>query len=118
MSRISVQVAIVGAGIVGTFLAKQLTRRGLRVALVEKGAQTYTEQQPAHPPIECPKRHHDGVFSARNHILGGNGYYWGGGLVRPDETILADVLGVSDICSPAEPMTLPDILQSSKKISD
>jgi len=95
MRRLQVDVAIVGGGIVGSFLAKQLVRRGVRVALIERGGATLAAQKPASPSIRCTARRHDGVYNARNHILGGNGYYWGGGLVRPQSTRLCDILGLN-----------------------
>ncbi len=95
MTHLQVDVAVVGGGIVGSFLAKHLVRRNLRVALIEKGAATRSDQTPAQPAIRCSARRHDGVYSARNHVLGGNGHYWGGELVRPQSTRLCDVLGVA-----------------------
>jgi choline dehydrogenase-like flavoprotein len=92
--KIQVDVAIIGAGIVGTFVAKQLIRSGKTVALVDRGASLLTEQQPAVPPIEFGAGRHKGAVDARNHVLGGNGHYWGGGLVRPQSTTLGDVLGL------------------------
>jgi len=89
-----VDVAIIGAGIVGTYLAKQLARSGKTVALIDRGASLLTQQQPAVPPIECSATRHKGAFDARNHVLGGNGHYWGGGLIRPQSTKLGDVLGL------------------------
>ena len=95
MRRLQVDVSIVGGGIVGSFLAKHLVRRGVNVALIERGGPTLDTQRPASPAIRCATRRHDGVYNARNHVLGGNGYYWGGGLARPRSTRLCDVLGLS-----------------------
>src|ERR1039458_10877592 len=90
------QVAIIGGGIVGTFLANQLCRRGIRVAIIEKGPRALSAQRPASPTILCTARPHDGIVAARNHVLGGNGYFWGGGLVRPASARLGDVLGLPE----------------------
>ena len=92
--KIEVDVVIIGAGIVGTFLAKQLIRLGKTVALVDRGASSLTMQKPAVPRIECSAAKHKGAFDARNQVLGGNGHYWGGGLIRPQSTTLGDVLGL------------------------
>ena len=94
--KIQVDVAIIGAGIVGTFLAKQLIRSGKTVALIDRGALSLTKKQPAVPSIECSVARHKGSFDARNHVLGGNGHYWGGGLIRPQSTTLGDVLGLAN----------------------
>lgn len=92
--KIEVDVVIIGAGIVGTFLAKHLIRFGKTVALVDRGASSLTMQKPAVPRIECSAAKHKGAFDARNQVLGGNGHYWGGGLIRPQSTTLGDVLGL------------------------
>ena len=89
-------VVVIGAGIVGTFIAKLLTRKGRTVALIDRGEAAPFEQQPANPPIECSAERHGGVYEARNHVLGGNGHYWGGVLLRPQSTGLGDVIGVDD----------------------
>ena len=95
MRRLQVDVAIVGGGIVGSFLAKHLVRRGVSVAVIETGGATLAAQRQAIPVVRCTARRHDGVYNARNHVLGGNGHYWGGGLVRPRSTQLSDVLGLN-----------------------
>ncbi len=95
MTRLECQVAVVGGGIVGTYLARLLVRRGLEVALVEKGPDGLDGQMPAAPAVRCTRRDHAGVRNARNHVLGGNGYNWGGGLVVPHSARLDDVLGLS-----------------------
>lgn len=95
---VSVQadVVIIGAGIVGTYLAKQLIRYGKSVALIDQGAPRLADQQPASPPIECSAERYSGVYEARNHVLGGNGHYWGGGLLRPPSTKLGEILGLKN----------------------
>ncbi len=95
MSEIRAQFAIVGGGIVGTFLADHLTRRGATVALIERGSTAFSTRGAAAPAVECAKRQHIGAYKARNHVLGGNGFFWGGGLVRPPSTRLCDLLGAS-----------------------
>lgn len=90
-------IVVFGGGIVGSALASGLACVGHRVALVERGGQTLSSQVPARPVIECTKRKHLGCFDARNHVLGGNGYYWGGGLIRPPDLGLHECLGISGV---------------------
>ncbi|TRL36801.1 GMC family oxidoreductase [Methylosinus sporium] len=95
MSILDVDATIIGGGLVGTLVAKLLVRRGMRVALIEKGPAALADQLEARPNVRCSARRHDGVYNARNHVLGGNGHYWGGGLVRPRNTTLRAVLGLA-----------------------
>ena len=88
-------IVVLGGGIVGSALAAGLAGRGHRVALIERGGQGLSSQVTARPAIECAKRMHQGCFDARNHLLGGNGYYWGGGLIRPPDMGLHECLGLS-----------------------
>jgi choline dehydrogenase-like flavoprotein len=89
-------LVVIGGGIVGTAIADAATARGLHVALIEIGPAELSEQQPATPAVVCRRRPHLGCVAARNHVLGGNGHYWGGGLMRPPGLSLADCLGIAD----------------------
>lgn len=87
-------VVVIGAGIVGSALALGLAKKGIRTALVERGGKTLSDQRAAQPVINFPQRPHMGCVLARNHVAGGNGHYWGGGLIRPQETGLESCLGL------------------------
>lgn len=88
-------LVVIGGGIVGSAIAEASTARGLRVALLEVGPAVLGGQQPARPAVVCRLRPHLGCVAARNHVLGGNGHYWGGGLMRPPGLSLGDCLGVA-----------------------
>ncbi len=96
-------IVVLGGGIVGADIARDLVRRGLRVLLVDRGAPTRAEQKDAAPPLAFPNRIHLGAIAARNHVLGGNSTYWGGGLIRPPNLGVADLLGIASIHAPFEP---------------
>ena len=89
-------VVVLGAGIVGSAIATGLATKGHNVALIERGGQSVSEQIEARPLIKCTERMHIGCLRARNHVLGGNGHYWGGGLMRPPNLYLGACLGQSD----------------------
>ncbi|MCF8177763.1 MAG: hypothetical protein K9J74_04595 [Sulfuritalea sp.] len=86
---------VIGGGIVGSALASGLAARGYGVALIERGSQKLAAQAQAEPVVECSNRLHEGSLKARNHVLGGNGHYWGGGLIRPPDLGLFECLGIS-----------------------
>jgi hypothetical protein len=85
-------VIILGAGIAGSYAAMRLTAEGKSVALVEKGLAAPLAADKATPPIIFTERTNEGVVEARNHVVGGNSAYWGGGLVRQREGELAAML--------------------------
>lgn len=87
---------VLGGGIVGSAIAAGFAAKGHSVALVERGGGTVAGQVAARPIVECSKRMHVGCFQARNHVLGGNGHYWGGGLIRPPDMDLHECLGISE----------------------
>lgn len=93
MTREKFDFAIIGGGIVGTYLGRLLARRGRSVALIERGPASLSESVRASPAIICTRRQHAGACQARNHLLGGNGYYWGGGLIRPAHTLFQECVG-------------------------
>jgi choline dehydrogenase-like flavoprotein len=87
-------VAVIGGGIVGSALAAALAGRGTRVVIVDRGSASLAGMVRAEPEIRLTGRMHLGCTQARNHVLGGNGYFWGGGLIRPPRTDLASCLGI------------------------
>ena len=93
MTREKFDFAIIGGGIAGTYLGRLLARRGRSVALIERGPVSLAESLPGTPLIVCTRRQHSGAYQARNHLLGGNGYYWGGGLIRPAHTLFQECVG-------------------------
>lgn len=92
-------IVVVGGGIVGSAIAAGLAAKGHSVVLVERGDMAVSSQVEARPIIKCTKRMHMGCFQARNHVLGGNGHYWGGGLIRPPSMGLDECLGISEVAS-------------------
>src|SRR5215467_1373300 len=95
--RSEFDVVVLGAGIVGSAIATNLAAKGHSVALIERGGQSVLEQVEARPPIKCTKRLHKGSLQARNHVLGGNGHYWGGGLMQPPNLNVGACLGRTDL---------------------
>src|SRR2546427_11485917 len=93
MTRGKFDFAIIGGGIVGTYLGRLLARQGRSVAVIERGPASLSESALASPPIICARRQHNGASQARNHLLGGNGYYWGGGLIRSASTLFDECVG-------------------------
>ena len=90
-------VVVLGGGIVGSAIAMGLATKGHSVVLVERGSQAIDDQIEAKPLIKCTGRMHTGCVRARNHVLGGNGHYWGGGLMRPRDLGVFDCLGISEM---------------------
>jgi hypothetical protein len=93
MASARVNVVIVGGGIVGTHLGQALVARARTVAIIDCGPKELASMKAARPIIACAERAHLGLAHARNHVLGGNGYFWGGGLIRqPDADLAIDQL--------------------------
>ena len=92
-------IVVLGGGIVGSAIAHGIATKGHSVVLVERGGRGVSEQVEARPVIKCTKRMHVGCFQARNHVLGGNGHYWGGGLIRPPNMGLLECLGISEVAN-------------------
>ncbi len=84
MKRIQTDVVVIGGGIVGTWLAKELVKHNIRVVVVERGAAAKGVKLKEPEELNCNARENFGSRVARNHVLGGNGAYWGGGLIRQD----------------------------------
>lgn len=92
MKTAEFDLVVVGGGVVGCTIAALAAAKGRRVAIIEKGPEKIEDQQAASPEIVFSRRAHVGVTKARNHVLCGNGAYWGGGLIRPPRTTLEGVL--------------------------
>jgi len=94
MISLETDLLVIGGGIVGLGVADFAASRGLRVVVVEAGPPDLAKEQPAQPKVVCAKRPHEGCELARHQVLGGNGHYWGGGLMRTPDTTLHGILGV------------------------
>lgn len=90
---IACDVLIVGGGVVGIYLARACSEKGLTICVVEKGGDTDSEPN-TYPPIKFSTRQNLAAVEARNHVLGGNSRFWGGALVEDDGTLI-EALGIS-----------------------
>lgn len=84
MKTVEFDHVIMGAGIVGIWLARRLLSMGRSVALVEIGPMDAKESRMPVPTIYFPERENFGITKARNHVFTGNSKYWGGGLIKND----------------------------------
>lgn len=91
------ELVIIGGGIVGLYSALQAARRGIRVAIVEKGSLILEGKTTALPRVVSSPRCHKGSNAARRHVLGGNSSSWGGGLLRLKSSEVAQCLGISKV---------------------
>lgn len=96
MKTILVDNVILGSGIVGTWVAKGLLRKGKKVAVIEIGPSVSVNDDELTPPINFPEREHLGATKARNHVLTGNSRFWGGALIDNDEDILENMIGFKE----------------------
>jgi glycine/D-amino acid oxidase-like deaminating enzyme len=88
-----VDAAVLGCGIVGSYLAARLLDRGVSVAVVDRARAPGQRPAAPHPRVVATPRPHAGIVDARHHEPGGNSAYWGGAMLRiPDR----DVAGVLD----------------------
>ncbi|MCA3030162.1 MAG: hypothetical protein ING66_16385 [Rhodocyclaceae bacterium] len=81
--ELSADVAVVGGGTIGLFLAKQLVDRGMSVVVIESGGRvpsTALNESNA----QSVGREHDGTTLGRASGLGGTSALWGGQLVEFD----------------------------------
>lgn len=85
---------IVGGGLVGSAIAEGLVAKGFSICLIDRGVSDVDQQIAASPAVKCTKRNHMGYLAARNHVLGGNGHFWGGGMIRPPGMELYQCLGL------------------------
>jgi choline dehydrogenase-like flavoprotein len=86
-------LVVLGGGIVGLWTATHAARLGASVAVVEIGPGGLDQLRPSKPAVVFSARENLGAVRARNHLLGGNSKFWGGGLVRNSRTALADLYG-------------------------
>jgi len=89
---IACDVLIVGGGVVGIYLARACSEKGLTTCVIEKGGDAESEPN-TYPPIKFSARQNLAAVEARNHVLGGNSRYWGGALVE-DDGALIEALGI------------------------
>lgn len=85
MSALDADVAILGCGIVGSYLAARLADAGRRVAVVDVARGPGQPPAAAAPEIIARDRPHAGIVEARHHEPGGNSAYWGGAMLRVPE---------------------------------
>lgn len=97
---------VIGGGIIGSVAASSLATRGARVALIDRGSASLAGMAPPRPEIHFSDRRHVGCKEARNHVLGGNGHFWGGGLIRPPNMDVLECLGIQESTSDGPPEDL------------
>lgn len=90
---IEVDAAVLGCGIVGSYIAARLRERGQRVALVDRAPAPGAPKREPDPTVAAGSRPHQGLVEARHHELGGNSAYWGGAMLRIPP---ADLPGIID----------------------
>ncbi len=95
MNRPEFDHVILGAGIVGIWLARKLLESGRSVALVEIGPAQHKKQKEAVPALFFSERANVGAIKARNHVLTGNSAYWGGGLIRNNYESIRGIFGLA-----------------------
>ena len=93
MKKNNFDLLIVGCGIVGSYTAYSALKKGLSVGVVDCGSNNLKKIICTEPSLLCMNRYHKGAFEARNHIVGGNSTFWGGGLIRPPSTNVFECLG-------------------------
>lgn len=78
---IDADVAVVGAGLAGLFLADRLAKRGLRVVVLESGGEIQADE--VHPlnAVEMLEDTYQGAAHGRFRCLGGTSTRWGGALL-------------------------------------
>ena len=99
MEEVYSDIVIVGAGIVGSYTAYAALKKGLKVSIIEIGSYDSNKIICCEPGLVCSKRYHRSSFEARNHILGGNSTFWGGGLIRPPSNLHEHCCGTKDLKS-------------------
>ena len=90
---IDADVAILGCGIVGSYLAARLVDAGRRVVIVDVARPPGQKPVAAAPEIIARDRRHAGIIDARHHEPGGNSAYWGGAMLRVPEADAGSVFG-------------------------
>lgn len=93
MKVIEADHVILGAGIVGVWLARRLLRIGKTVVLVDIGPSEPSAETTPIPEICFAERENIGATQARNQGLTGNSRFWGGGLIRNDDDSLCRMFG-------------------------
>lgn len=80
------EVAIVGAGIAGFVLAKQLTDQGIPCLLLESGSAEEELEDTLYSDVSFRRRSYRGATEGRSRCLGGTSVKWGGALLPFRET--------------------------------
>lgn len=75
------EVAIIGAGIAGFILAKQLVERGIPCLLIESGSDEEQTVDPLYKEVDFRRRTYRGAVEGRSRCLGGTSVKWGGALL-------------------------------------
>lgn len=80
------QVVIIGAGIAGLVLAKQLADLGIPCVLLESGGLEEVENDLLYTDVDFRRRPYGGATKGRSRCLGGTSVKWGGALLPFRET--------------------------------
>ncbi|SDX84175.1 GMC oxidoreductase [Citreimonas salinaria] len=86
---VTCDIAILGGGIAGLVLARQLHGRGLRCVVIESGSERHVPSDPLYGDVAFRRRTYSGATEGRVRGLGGTSVKWGGALLPlRDEDLL------------------------------
>jgi len=95
--RFESTICIIGAGIAGLMLARDLARRGIDVHLLEAGGRTLESRSQEMYAVEMEGRPHDGATAGRFRVFGGSSTRWGGQLLSYPSDIFRPPAGVPSL---------------------